>query len=212
MFNLPQDIEDEEIKPVKLGTADKLIIEVHKLIRRNEFVALKNFVDEHTSNVLRLPEPDDDRTALHVACEENSGESHAAIIRYLIEKNVDVNYRTEELRDYCLNLLAGSGSINLVRLLIENGADVNAVDGGVLTPLYHAIQGRNIPVVIYLLDNGANIHVENNDEETPLHYAARYANEGVYELLVISGGRNNSLDRNQFCPGENALYHRSLNL
>jgi hypothetical protein len=56
---------------------------------------------------------------------------------------------------------ASAGHVDIVRLLVAHGADVNAVSGSGNTPLMYAC-------VSALLDNGANVEDHNENGHTPL--------------------------------------------
>jgi len=49
-----------------------------------------------------------------------------------------------------------AGQIDIVRTLVENGADVNVQSQNGFTPLYMAAQENHDAVVTFLLQNGAN--------------------------------------------------------
>jgi len=54
---------------------------------------------------------------------------------------------------------AGSGQQEMVKYLIENGADVNAENDGALRA---AANNGHLEIVKYLVGNGADIYAENN--------------------------------------------------
>ena len=56
----------------------------------------------------------------------------------------------------------------MVRLLIEEGATVNARDGDDLTPLHIASWYGNLEMVKLLIESGADIRASSNDGRTPL--------------------------------------------
>ena len=67
-----------------------------------------------------------------------------------------------------------------MKILIENGAKINALDNDRSTPLHHAAMGnKNTEVVKILIESGANVNAQNNDKLTPLHFAAIYQNAEV---------------------------------
>jgi formylglycine-generating enzyme required for sulfatase activity len=83
----------------------------------------------------------------------------------------------------------------LARLLIENGAIVDARFTAGHTPLHFAAQGNRVNVLTYLLDQGANIEARTNADETamsesnetPLHCATDFQCPGTVALLLERG-------------------------
>ncbi|ORX85834.1 ankyrin, partial [Anaeromyces robustus] len=61
-----------------------------------------------------------------------------------------------------------SGNEDLVKYLIEHGADINKENRGGETPLFLACRSGNKNLVKYLIDLGADINKENEEGETPL--------------------------------------------
>ncbi|WP_257266337.1 ankyrin repeat domain-containing protein [Endozoicomonas sp. ONNA2] len=75
--------------------------------------------------------------------------------------------------------------VELARLLIEKGADVNyALKKGGFTALTCAAQIGFIEIVQLLIDNGANIDQAGNDGATPLYYAAQEGHTEIVKLLL----------------------------
>ena len=81
------------------------------------------------------------------------------LAKYFIkEKKIDVNDYTN--KDDSL-IYASIGNIPLLKLLLENGADINCIRETGDTPLINAIDSNNIDSVDFLLKNGANINLTN---------------------------------------------------
>jgi len=75
-----------------------------------------------------------------------------------------------------LHCAAAAGDEALVRLLVENGADVSATDDVGFTPLFDAAQGggsRAVAVAKVLVDAGADWSAATADGLTPLKIAER---------------------------------------
>ena len=61
------------------------------------------------------------------------------------------------------------GKIDLVKYLVEHGADVNlSNDHHSTTPLTIACLNRNKEIVEYLLEHGADVHAKENDGDSSL--------------------------------------------
>jgi len=71
-----------------------------------------------------------------------------------------------------------------VKLLIENGADINAIHQIIGTPLHVAISHRSeMELIQFLVENGANLNIKNHAGLTPAEFAKNlYFNE-IYQYL-----------------------------
>lgn len=77
--------------------------------------------------------------------------------------------------------------ISLIKLLIDNGSDINTRDNDRNTALMYAVWNNNIKLVKLLLDNGADIDNKNKLNNTPLTYAIKHNNTNIVELLLSNG-------------------------
>jgi ankyrin repeat protein len=81
--------------------------------------------------------------------------------------------------------------VEKLRLLIKNGAQVNAKDPGGRTALWQAVGSGNKEAVRLLLENGAQVNEKDRDGRTALWYA----NVEATRLLLENGAQVNEKDR-----------------
>lgn len=82
-----------------------------------------------------------------------------------------------------LSWAAGNGHEIVIRLLLENGADIDSQDNDGQTPLSWA--ARNVhEAAVRLLLGKANPDLEDDNGRTPLSWAARNGHEAVVKLLL----------------------------
>ncbi|KAL8407811.1 hypothetical protein RB594_006580 [Gaeumannomyces avenae] len=86
-----------------------------------------------------------------------------------------------------LRWAAEEGCEAFTRLLIENGADIEAKDSDRRTPLHYAAGYGHEAVARLLAEQGADIEAKDRDRRTPLHWAACNGHEAVVNLLVATG-------------------------
>lgn len=128
-------------------------------------------------------------------------------VRELLAKGVPVDTREDYTadRDYwqqseqsALMYAAAGGHLEIVRILLKAGANVNAIDkmfsreyGGEQTALHYAARQSNVDVVEELLNAGAdpNALTKNaqNRGDTPLVYALRSGQRDNAKLLIKRG-------------------------
>jgi ankyrin repeat protein len=90
----------------------------------------------------------------------------------------------DEGRDTPLTYAASYGHVEVVRLLLEGGANVDSADGYQRTALYLAASYGLLDVCRLLLEWGAKVNHLNKWENTPLHTAAGEGHLSVVKLLV----------------------------
>jgi hypothetical protein len=95
-----------------------------------------------------------------------------------------------------LNQLAASGEVELVTLLVQHGADVNAISrSNDLSPLMQAVAAGNPQTVESILKAGAKIDLQNSGGETALMQAAQQGNAPMVQLLISRGAAVNIRSR-----------------
>lgn len=118
-----------------------------------------------------MPPPDMDHTPLHEAAET----CDLKAVRSLASDPFSRDRKDRDNRTP-LMLAAENGCLEAVRLLVENGATVDAgKQEDERTPLLHAAEQGHADVVTYLLEKGADVKARTNQGDTPLILALRGA-------------------------------------
>lgn len=82
---------------------------------------------------------------------------------------------------------------DLVQLLLESGADVNARDYSFqFTPLIMACNAGNVNTVRLLLEHGADVNATDPDGVTPLYIACENDNSAIVRILLDNGANVNA--------------------
>jgi|GEM_PF-2990276 len=85
-----------------------------------------------------------------------------------------------------------------ISLLLDKGADVNAMDTEGYTSLYAAIDLNYVAVIELLLQNGANVNAVDKHGYTALHAAADIGNINIVNLLLQKGAEVNPVDKDRY--------------
>ncbi|XP_033227101.1 ankyrin repeat domain-containing protein 39-like isoform X2 [Belonocnema kinseyi] len=116
-----------------------------------------------------------------------------ARVEYLLKKGTSAN--SEDSAGYtALHYGARNGHCKLCKLLLENGANVNALTrSGQATPLHRSATQGHVEITDLLLKSGADSNIADADGYTALHRAV-ISNSGPVCKLLISKTDPKSLD------------------
>jgi ankyrin repeat protein len=108
----------------------------------------------------------------------------SSVVRMLEMRSIDVEAKGGEYGRTCLMEAAIDGHLDICRLLLDKGAQLEARDINGITPLQvAAIQGY-VETVRLLCDHGADVEASDNTGWKPLHYAAFWGHISVVKELI----------------------------
>jgi len=120
-------------------------------------------------------------------------------VKKQLESGLDVNWIDENGRTLLHNAVM-IGNIDLVKLLVENGANFdtelprqNPKHQG-LTPIVYAVINNKKNIVSYLLEKGVDVDRKLNSETTILHHASAHNHIDLVKFIISKKADLNSQD------------------
>lgn len=112
-----------------------------------------------------------------------------ALVDMLIKAGANVN---ETKVDFMATPLMGATNLNeneianeIARLLLAAGANVNAKDEDNVTPLFFAIEGKNVELVDMLIKAGADVNAQEAVGSTPLMWAVENKITAAGQIITL---------------------------
>ena len=152
-----------------------------------------------------------------------SQEDGVRVAQLLLERGADVNTRRHD-HQTPLHVASYFGNVEIVRLLLDHGADSEAnAEGDYGSKPLHSLscgkfkyQEDGVRVVELLLDRGADVNTRRDDHWTPLHLATICGKFDIAQLLIDRGAEVNAVDnfgktplhevsRNKYEPQEDGV-------
>jgi hypothetical protein len=122
---------------------------------------------------------------------EAAEQGDLAKVRALLAEGANPDTRHREWGFTALHSAAGTGNVELVELLLENGANVNTPDVTGATPLHEAAKRGHLKAAELLLAHGADVNRQTStDRMTPLQMVEELnPNEALAVLLQRHGAK-----------------------
>ena len=147
-------------------------------INKGFFSCAKYLLDKNAQTEV---EDNEGRTPLYNAALNEHSELCKLLLKHGAKPNV--LYKGDPI----LFKVATLGKLGIAKLLIDNGAEIDATNSEGRTALQGASDIGHKAVVAYLLEIGADIHHGSDNGSTPLHLAATHGFAEIVELLINSG-------------------------
>ncbi|MCX5643647.1 MAG: ankyrin repeat domain-containing protein [Phycisphaerae bacterium] len=104
-----------------------------------------------------------------------------------------------------IHFAAYMGDLARIEAYIQEGGDVNKLDGHGHAPLHYAAQNNQKQAMELLIAKGGGVNVKNSRGQTPLFNAIAAGNRDVAELLISKGADVNVKNSNGQTPLDSAL-------
>lgn len=136
-------------------------------------------------------------TALHSAHYSKS----TAYVKFLLDMKANVNVRDKDGRSPLYNSVHSTPEI--VKLLIDRGANVSNVTTWGSTPLHFAVREEDIfksdpEIIKILIKSGADVNAKGHENTTPLHNAVSRGNIEAVKVLLKAGANVNARDEHGY--------------
>jgi len=141
---------------------------------------------------------DDPSRCLWNAAREGDAES----VTYFLDLGADPSF-ADPADTSPLHCAALGGHWEVVKLLLDAGAAIDAQTNTGRTALAFACGQNLINIVRMLITRGANVDKQDSKHRTPMHFAARGGFDGVIQLLLNQGADINAADE----EGNSPLHH-----
>ena len=128
----------------------------------------------------------------------------------LLKRGADPRKETGYSGSTLLHLAITGDKLDLVKLLLEKGAHLDAKDDYGFTPLLKAVEyGAPEEVIDLLLKHGANVHVSAEDRKTALHFAAQKDDVKTMKQVIKKGLPVDAEDKDGWTPLHEAARYGS---
>ncbi|XP_051872806.1 inversin isoform X4 [Pristis pectinata] len=149
------------------------------------YAAQSNF-GETVEVFLNHPSVKDDpdlegRTAFMWAAGKGSDDVLQTMLR--VKSDIDINM-ADKYGGTALHAAVLAGHVSTVKLLLEHGAQVDAMDVMKHTPLFRACEMGHKEVIQTLIEGGGRVDLLDQDGHSPLHWAALGGNADVCQILI----------------------------
>nr|XP_047126785.1 serine/threonine-protein phosphatase 6 regulatory ankyrin repeat subunit A-like [Hydra vulgaris] len=120
-------------------------------------------------------------------------EGHANVTSILLSRSAEqINARCAIGRT-ALHFAAGNKHLELVQLLLGQGAEIDAQDKNGWTPLHYAADAGSTDIVIFLVQMGAQPSIEDMDGKAPITFAAKHHHLQTMSFLLLHKFEVNTL-------------------
>ncbi|XP_074600327.1 multiple ankyrin repeats single KH domain isoform X2 [Brevipalpus obovatus] len=149
---------------------------------------------EHGANV------EDHNVNGHTPLMEAASAGHVAVAKILVVNGASINSHSDEFKESALTLACYKGHLEMVRFLLEAGADQEHKTEEMHTALMEASMDGHVEVARLLLDSGAQVNMPADSFESPLTLAACGGHVELVMLLLERGANIEEVNDEGYTP------------
>jgi ankyrin repeat protein len=105
-----------------------------------------------------------------------------------------------------LNMASYVGKTDIVKYLLEKGADINTKDREGSTPLQNAAAKGHFDIVKLLVEKGSDVNYKDDNGVTPIHFGCMSGNVDLVKYLVEKGADINAVSKIGRKPAVDAVF------
>ena len=145
-------------------------------------------------------------TAMHIAVWRSDKES---VNRLLEDASCHIDIRSDKLQTPLIMSVV-RGSLEMMKLFLDRGADIEAKDSMEITPLLASAQTGQLTAFLVLLHRGANLNVVDMNGCNIVHWAAYKNNVNFLRLLKSYGLSFTTTDKHGMTPLHRAAMSNAI--
>ncbi|CAL1272132.1 unnamed protein product [Larinioides sclopetarius] len=136
----------------------------------------------------------------HTPLMEAASAGHVEVAKLLVERGASINTHSNEFKESALTLACYKGHLEMVRFLLEAGADREHKTDEMHTALMEASMDGHVEVARLLLDSGAQVNMPADSFESPLTLAACGGHVELAMLLLDRGANIEEVNDEGYTP------------
>ncbi|XP_031570135.1 protein fem-1 homolog B-like [Actinia tenebrosa] len=184
----------------------ELVNDIYKSARQGSSSNLKILLSsfkskaKERSKLIEHKTKDNDQITTPLIIASRNG--HIKCVKILLSYDANIEARgTVKIDDQIIEetsalwAAAAKGEMEIVKLLIKKGANVNSRTKTNSTPLRATAYDGRLDIVSYLVEHGADVNVKNNFENTPLMVACYNGHRSVVNYLIEKGAKVDAQDK-----------------
>ncbi|XP_035225607.1 ankyrin repeat domain-containing protein 17-like, partial [Stegodyphus dumicola] len=136
----------------------------------------------------------------HTPLMEAASAGHVEVAKLLVDRGASINTHSNEFKESALTLACYKGHLEMVRFLLEAGADREHKTDEMHTALMEASMDGHVEVARLLLDSGAQVNMPADSFESPLTLAACGGHVELAMLLLDRGANIEEVNDEGYTP------------